>query len=155
MPLLTARASFLTLLFLCAGGADADEYTALFKARNYAQLTTATGAVLAKEPDNANALIAKARLLTVVAPDTRMDEAVALAEKCVAAHPRSAACHVGLGETLGIKAIRKGILSSLGSAGTIRESFKTAVELDPQNMAARFDLLQYYMQAPGIVGACM
>ena len=45
-----------------------------------------------------------------------------------------------------------GIMSAMGYAGTIRDAFKKAVELDPQNMEARFALQSYYMHAPAIVG---
>jgi tetratricopeptide (TPR) repeat protein len=146
------RPSLVALLILFASSADADEFTAPLKARKYAEVNAAVSTVLAKDPENANALIAKAKMLTMVAHDTQMDEAVALTERCVAAHPRLSTCHRALGEIAGTRAMRKGILSSLGSAGMIRDSFKTAIQLDPQDMAARFDLLRYYMQAPGIVG---
>lgn len=139
-------------LLLQIPAAAANEYTALMKARKYSEVTAAANAALAKDPVNANALIVKAELLAILSPDTEMDAAIKLAEKCVAAHPRNAECHDSLGGMLGTRAIRKGIMASLGSAGTIRDAFKTAVELDPQNMAARFHLLQYYVQAPGIVG---
>jgi tetratricopeptide (TPR) repeat protein len=151
MPSRFARPS-LALLLLSASGAFADEYSALMNQKKYAEALVAANAVLARDPDNPNALIAKARVIALQAPETRMDEAIALSEKCIAAHPANSACHEALGRNVGAKALMKGILASLGSAGTIRESFKTAVQLEPRNMMARFDLLQYYMQAPGIVG---
>jgi hypothetical protein len=40
----------------------------------------------------------------------------------------------------------------MGYAHTIRDSFKQAVELDPHNLDARFALLQYYIEAPRMVG---
>ena len=139
-------------LFLFASGAMADEYSALMKEKKYAEASAAANVALAKDPANASALVVKSRLIMLQTPDSGIDEAVALAEKCVAAHPKTSVCHDALGQALGTKAMMRGILASIGSAPTIRESFKTAVELDPQNMSARFDLLQYYMQAPSIVG---
>jgi tetratricopeptide (TPR) repeat protein len=145
-------AAAILLLSVAMSCARADDYSALLRAKKYEQAAAVINAALAKDANDAGALNAKARLLAAQAPDTRIDEAVALAEKCVALHPENAACHDALGRTMGTKALMKGIFASLGSAGTIRESFKTAVRLDPRNMGARFDLLQYYLQAPGIVG---
>ncbi len=67
-------------------------------------------------------------------------------------HPKLSGCYEALGRVLGTKAIRAGIMSAIGYAGTIRDAFKTAVELDTHNMRARFSLLEYYLRAPGIVG---
>ncbi len=130
----------------------ANEYSAALRAKKYGEVASAANAALAKDPNNANALIAKAELIMVQTRDTQIDEAVKLAEKCVAAHPRNAACHDSLGSVLGLKAMMGGLMASLGNVGKVREAFKTAVELDPRNMSARFHLLQYYVQAPGIVG---
>ena len=139
-------------LLLQIPAAAGNVYSALMKAKKYNEVAAAANAALARDPANANALIVKAELVSILSPDTQMDEAIKLAEKCVAAHPRNAECHDTLGGMLGIRAIRKGIMASLGSAGKIRDGFKTAVDLDPQNMAARYHLLQYYVQAPSIVG---
>jgi tetratricopeptide (TPR) repeat protein len=43
-------------------------------------------------------------------------------------------------------------MSAMGYATKIRDAFKTAIELDPKFTDARFNLMQYYLQAPGIVG---
>ena len=40
----------------------------------------------------------------------------------------------------------------MGYATRIRDAFLKAVELDPHNTDARFALLDYYMQAPALVG---
>lgn len=139
-------------LFFPMHMASANEYSAAMKAKKYTEVAAAAHAALAKDPNNANALIVKSKLLTIQNPETQLDEAVKLAEKCVAAHPKNAECHDALGSVLGIKALRGGLMASIGSVGAIRDAFKKAVELDPQNMQARFHLLQYYLQAPGIVG---
>jgi tetratricopeptide (TPR) repeat protein len=44
------------------------------------------------------------------------------------------------------------MLSAMGFATQIRDAFKTAVELDPKAVEPRVSLLQYYLQAPSIVG---
>jgi tetratricopeptide (TPR) repeat protein len=53
---------------------------------------------------------------------------------------------------MGTKAMQEGIVASMGSAGTIRDALKKAVELNPRDFDARFSLLEYYVMAPFIVG---
>lgn len=138
-------------LLLCAQAA-ANEYAPLLKARKYAEVERIANARLAQEPANADALTAKSEAIRGAGAAGRLEEAVKLGEQCVAAHPQVSTCHLALGNALGTKAMSNGIMSAMGYAGAIRDEFKRAVELDPQNMDARFSLLQYYMQAPAIVG---
>ena len=138
-------------LLLCAQAA-ANEYSLLLKTRKYAEVERIAAARLAQDPANAEALIARSEAILGSGAAGRIEEAVKLGEQCVAAHPQTSDCHLAHGNALGAKAMSNGIMSALGYAGTIRDEFKKAVELDPQNMEARFSLLQYYMQAPGMVG---
>jgi tetratricopeptide (TPR) repeat protein len=147
---LTIAASALAVL-LCAQ-AGANEYSALLKTRKYAEVERTANARLAQDPANAEALVAKNEAILEGGGQARVEEAVKLGEQCVTAHPQVASCHLALGNALGSKAMSAGIMSAMGYAGTIRDAFKKAVELDPHNMDARFSLLQYYMQAPAIVG---
>lgn len=148
---LKTAAALLLLASLCAG-ASASDYSALMKARKFADAEQLANSRLAQDPDNAEALAAKVSAILSAGKQERYDEAAKLAERCVAAHPKVAACHLALGNALGSKALANGIMSALGYAGTIRDAFKQAVELDPQNMEARLSLMSYYLQAPAIVG---
>lgn len=149
-----------TSLFIAAGAlgvllcaqAAANEYSALLKARKYADVERLAAARLAQDPANAEALIARSEAILNSGAPARIEEAVKLGQQCVAAHPQASDCHLAHGNALGAKAMSNGIMSALSYAGTIRDEFKRAVELDPQNMEARFSLMQYYLQAPGIVG---
>ena len=145
----------IALGLLMAGQAmAADEYHALLKDRKFAEVEKATTAKLAKDPTDATAMVARTRAILGMR-DGRYEEAASQAEKCVAKYPDNGRCHVVLGKALGSKAIAGGITSALGYAGTIRDSFKKAVELDPRDFEARFALLDYYMMAPFIVGGGM
>jgi tetratricopeptide (TPR) repeat protein len=132
--------------------AAANEYSALLKTHKYAEVERVANAKLAQDAGNADALVAKSDAIRASGAEGRIEEAVKLGERCVAAHPQASDCHLALGNALGTKALTAGMMAAMGYAGTIRDSFKKAVELDPQNMDARFSLLQYYMQAPGIAG---
>lgn len=139
-------------LLLWTQAACADDYAAAFKAHRYQDVERMANAALAIDPRDPRALRAKADALLSIAPDTRLDEAYKLAEQCVAAHPKESICHEALGNVLGTKALNAGIFSAMGYAGKIRDAFRTAVDLDPANVSARFSLQQYYLAAPGIVG---
>jgi tetratricopeptide (TPR) repeat protein len=147
---LTIAAAALGAL-LCAQAA-ANEYSQLLRTHRYADVERIAAARLAQDPGNAEALIARSEAILGSGAAARIEEAVKLGEQCVAAHPQASDCRLAHGNALGAKAMSNGIMSALGYAGTIRDEFRTAVELDPHNMEARFSLLQYYMQAPGIVG---
>ena len=142
----------LAALCLLAAPAMATPYTAALKARNYLDAERLANAALAGAPRDPQALAAKVDVIVATAAEARVDEAVALGEACVAANPRESACHDALGTALGSKAVGAGIFSAMGYAGKIRDAFRKAVELDPNNVGARFSLLQYYLVAPGIVG---
>ncbi|MDB5933895.1 MAG: hypothetical protein JWQ01_1239 [Massilia sp.] len=144
---LTLAAGALGLL-LCAQ-ASANEYSALMKTHKYAEVERIANTTLAQDAGNADALVAMSEVSMVAG---RVEDAVRFGERCVAAQPKVANCHLALGNALGSKAMSAGMMSAMSYAGKIRDAFKTAVELDPQNMDARFSLMTYYMQAPGIVG---
>ena len=43
-------------------------------------------------------------------------------------------------------------MSAASLAGKVRNEFEAAVRLDPNNVDARSDLGEFYLEAPGIVG---
>jgi tetratricopeptide (TPR) repeat protein len=152
MTFSTTRTLLAAACVLLAAHAGANEYSAFFKAGKFAEAERAADARLATEPSNADALVAKSRAILGAGPESRIEQAVKLGEQCMAAYPQASNCQLAYGNALGTKAINAGIMSAIGYAGKIRDAFKKAVELDPNNLEARFSLLQYYMQAPSVVG---
>lgn len=152
LPLMTG-AAFTLLLAMQA--AFANDYAALMKAKKYPEVERAAATKLSQEPANVDAMSYRTEAILASGNQARLEEAVKQAEQCVAAHAGKARCHLVLGKALGSKAMNGGMMSAMGYAGTIRDSFKKAVELDPRNMDARFSLLQFYMMAPGIMGGGM
>ncbi|MET0855606.1 MAG: tetratricopeptide repeat protein [Telluria sp.] len=134
---------------LLGASASANEFAAPMKAHKYAEVERLANARLAQDAGNADALVA---LSEVGLAEGRIDDAVKMGERCIAAQPKVANCHVAYGNALGSRAMSAGIMSAMSYAGKVRDAFKTAVELDPHNMDARFSLMTYYMQAPGVVG---
>ena len=152
-PLLRGTLSLATVcLVLASQSAASHEYSSLIRTKKYDEVERLTTAKLLTEPTSADALLGKVEVILAKGLEHRLDKAVKLAERCIAAHPEMSTCHEALGNALGTKAMTAGILSAMGYAGKIRDAFKKAVELDPKNLDARFSLLQYYQQAPGIVG---
>ena len=80
------------------------------------------------------------------------DRAVAACEKAVSLDPQNAEYHLWLGRTYGEKADTVSFFSAAGLAKKVRNEFEKAVALDPKNWAARTDLAEFYLEAPGIVG---
>ncbi|MFC0350268.1 tetratricopeptide repeat protein [Undibacterium danionis] len=132
--------------------ATAHEYDALLKAKKYAEVEKAVATKLTSEPNNPDALIAKTELILIEGKESRLDEASKYAEQCINAHPKNSECHEALGNVLGTKAQKGGVMSAIGYVGKIRDSFKKAIELDPNNFSARSSLMQFYLQAPSFVG---
>lgn len=139
-------------LSLASSLAQAHEFSAAIKAKKFAEVEQAASAKLAADPKHADALIARVDLIVAQGQEARLEEGLKLAEQCIAAHPQKSECHEALGNVLGTKAMMGGMVSAIGFATKIRDAYKKAVELDSNNLDARFSLLSYYQQAPGIVG---
>lgn len=80
------------------------------------------------------------------------DSSVFYGERAVKLAPDSSYYHLWYGRALGMKLSQGGGLSGLFKAKKIKGEFQKAVELDPTNYEAKVNLMQYYLQAPGIVG---
>lgn len=132
--------------------AGPEDYSSLLRAKKFSEAERVANARLAQDPSDAAALAAKAEAIVAMQRTGRIDEAVRLGEQCVAAHPQQSGCYLALGDALGAKAKHAGPVSAMGYAAKIRDAFFRAVELDPYNTDARFALLDYYMQAPALVG---
>lgn len=79
-------------------------------------------------------------------------DALELLEACIAQLPQSSTCHLQAGRLLGVNAMEAGIMKAMGSVGRIKVWFTKALELEPKSFEARHDLIQFYLQAPGIAG---
>jgi tetratricopeptide (TPR) repeat protein len=80
------------------------------------------------------------------------DRAISACEKAISLQPGSSEYHLWLGRTYGEKADASSFFTAAGLAKKVRTEFERAVQLDPNNVAARVDLAEFYLEAPGIVG---
>ncbi len=80
------------------------------------------------------------------------DRGISACEKAIAIAPNNSRYHMWLGRIYGEKANEVVFFKAASLAGKVREEFETAVRLDPNNVDARSDLGEFYLEAPGIVG---
>jgi tetratricopeptide (TPR) repeat protein len=77
---------------------------------------------------------------------------LALAEKAVALDGRTAKYHRQIAEVLGVTAQHVGTIQQLFLARRFRKEIDAALSLDPRDIQALGDLLEFYLLAPGIAG---
>jgi tetratricopeptide (TPR) repeat protein len=80
------------------------------------------------------------------------DRGISACEKAVALEPDNSRYHMWLGRIYGEKADGVSFFSAASLAGKVRNEFEAAVRLDPNNVDARSDLGEFYLEAPGVVG---
>lgn len=116
-------------LFANAQSSDA-EFIALLKDRKYAEVETLANARITK---NASDEVAIWYLANASTNDkTKREVAIAKAEICIAALPKSAKCHHAVGRLYGAAALSSGPLDMVKYASRIKEEFLLAVELEPE-----------------------
>jgi len=81
-----------------------------------------------------------------------LDAAEKLAEKAVAADPKNARYHFRMAMIEGEKAQKASVLHQLGLARRFKKEAETTIELEPNHVRALQVMIDFYMQAPGIVG---
>jgi tetratricopeptide (TPR) repeat protein len=73
-------------------------------------------------------------------------------EKAAAADPGNSRTALWLGRSWGRRAETSSFVTAPGHASRARQWFEKAVELNPKNLEALSDLLEYYLEAPGFLG---
>jgi tetratricopeptide (TPR) repeat protein len=80
------------------------------------------------------------------------DRAIKEGETAVELAPQNSVNHLWLARIYGQKAEKVNPFRAAGFAGKVRDQFEKAVQLDPNNVEARTDLAEFYIEAPGIMG---
>jgi tetratricopeptide (TPR) repeat protein len=83
------------------------------------------------------------------------EQAVLWLEKATKLVPDKSAYFRELGDAYGLSAQKAGVFSKFGFAKKCLAAYDRAVALDPANLDARASRIEYYRQAPGIVGGGM
>jgi len=82
----------------------------------------------------------------------KAEQALAAAEKATKLAPDSAQSFYWLGNAYGARIGEVGMLSKMGMAPKLRDAFERTVKLDPDQLQARSALIEFYLQAPGMIG---
>ncbi len=124
------------------------EVKSLLESRDKKALASAD-ALTKAEPKSAEAwiLLTRARLQA-----NQAEAAVESGEKAVKFGPNNSQSHFWLGNAYGSRVGQVGMFSQMSMAPKIRDAFEKTVALDPNNLDAREGLLQFYLQAPSVVG---
>lgn len=139
------------LLALYAGNVPADMARGieLYEAGEVVAAEKIFARLATVEPANAAVFY---RLGVAQMAQSHYNEAIDSFEQAVQLDDSVADHHRRLGEALGSLAGEVGPLKQMRLAGRIRDAFSRAVELDGSNIDARYGLMTYYLQAPGIAG---
>ncbi len=82
----------------------------------------------------------------------RKEAPLELAEKAVTLAPGVAKFHRQLAEALGVKAQRSNLFQQAFLARRFKKEIDAALAIDPNDVQAQRDLMEYYLLAPGLVG---
>lgn len=124
----------------------------LIAAGQYAAAEALLSERLARDPADIEAHYYSGMIPVLTETVDRYDAAIAHLQRCVALQPAVSNHHLWLARANGLKARDAGVFSALGCVRTAKAEYLRALELDPRNADARRDLLQFYLQAPGVVG---
>lgn len=80
------------------------------------------------------------------------DRAIRAGERAVALAPNNSSYRLWLGRAYGRKAESANPFTQASLAKKVREQFEKAVELNGDNLDARADLAEFYIEAPGFMG---
>jgi tetratricopeptide (TPR) repeat protein len=80
------------------------------------------------------------------------DNAIHMAEKSVELDPSNSYYHLWLGRAMGRKAETANPFTAFGLARKVKTEFERAVALDNNNLMARSDLSEFYLEAPAFLG---
>jgi tetratricopeptide (TPR) repeat protein len=124
----------------------------LFDGAKYAAAKAELVAVQNADRRNAAAAYLLGRIATI---DNDGDEALRQFERAVQLEDGNADYHTWLATTIGDAAQRASPIRQPFMARRVKKEFERAVELDPNQLDARFRLVGFYAFAPGIMGGSM
>ena len=84
--------------------------------------------------------------------ETLYEQAVNFAKEAIQLNPNEAEAHFELGRATGRLAQFKGVLESLNLSSDIKNSFETALELNPNHAGALHGLALWHLEVPWIAG---
>ena len=139
---------FLLLPTFCFSQDKLDELIILINQQAYKKAEEHAISFLKDHPDNLQAI---ELLGDALGYQKKWDSAVIEYKKLVDANPKNANYQYKYGGVLGMKALQNKF-KAIGLIGDIKAAFTNAAELDDTHIDARWALVEFYMQLPGIFG---
>jgi tetratricopeptide (TPR) repeat protein len=139
----------LASLFIAAAATADDSAPALLAAGRVDDAITTLRSRISSSPNDAEAYNLLCRAYFSMG---HWDRGIAACEKAVTLQPGNSRYHMWLGRVYGEKANDVIFFKAASLAGKVRNEFEAAVRLDSNNVDARSDLGEFYLEAPGIVG---
>lgn len=131
------------------GGPNLDQAAALLEAGRHGEAKPLLLALAKQHPGDAAVAYYLGRVF-LAAED--YGESIGWLDKAVTRDPKSSRYRQWLGRAYSHEAGRANLLRKPSLAGKARTAFEQAIALDPENVDARYDLFEYYRQAPGVAG---
>lgn len=128
---------------------DIDKAIALFNQNKYTEARDLLNIYVKENNHNAEAWYYLGR---IAQSENRIDDAEEYLKKAIKIDGARSIYHQWLGRVYGLQAVNASVFRQPFIARNVRRSFEKAVELDPDNIEARFDLVQFFIFAPGVVG---
>ena len=129
-----------------AGGPELDRARKLYDSTEFEQSLKVLQAVPQKDAEVWELI---GRNHYMLADYHRASEAL---EKAAIADPTNSRIALWLGRAFGRRAETSSVFTAPKHASKARQYFEKAVELNPKNLEALSDLLEYYLEAPGFLG---
>ena len=142
-------ASAITLCASAWGVVSIDQGTRLFEQKEFTEARRFFRQVLKEHPQHSGAAFYMGRMAY---EEERPIVAVGWMELAVKNDDENAVYHIWLGRAYGQQAQQAAVFKQPGLAKKTQKEFERAVELDPSNVDARWHLMEYYIEAPRLLG---
>ena len=140
---------FLILFTVKMDASDFNRAEILFQQEKYALAKPIFEKILKSEPNNFKAI---EYLGDIAGHYKDWNLALNYYEKLKNSNPKDANYQYKYGGALGMKAKEGSKIAALGLVGNVEKAFLTAVQLDAKHVDARWALVEFYLQVPGILG---
>lgn len=151
-PLNTLWLTPVSLILFCLPCFSAETSTAaLIEQGHYKRAQAILAERLKSNPNDAHS---SCEMSKVSQAFQRWDEAIQQAQKAVSLDPKNAEFRAALADAVGSKlsAVSLGVFERMSLARRFKKEAELALQLDPDNIDANEDLLDFHLDAPGLVG---
>jgi tetratricopeptide (TPR) repeat protein len=142
----------MSLVLLCLPAVGADRSTAtLIEQGHYKRAQAVLAERLKANPNDARSYCEMSKVSQAF---QQWDEAIQQAEKAVSLDPKNGEFQAALADAVGSKlsAASLGMFAKMSLARRFKKEAELALQLDPDNIDANEDLMEFHLDAPGLVG---